>query len=100
MSEHVDIIEDPDGAPYPEEVQVMWDHICDLAVVKTHEPTRETVVAALEATLNSLRNKVLAIHRRAAIGGYCVGCFEGGGRGGALTYSCPTVEALGVTRNE
>jgi hypothetical protein len=47
--EHVDILEDPDGAPYPEEVQVMWGHIQDVAVTITREPTRETVVAALES---------------------------------------------------
>lgn len=98
MAEHVDLIEDPDGAPYPEEVQVMWDHICDLAVTVTGEPTRETVVAALEATLGSLRNKVLAIHQKAARGGYCVGCYEGGGMDGAMTWPCVTAEAVGATR--
>lgn len=48
-TEHVDILEDPDGAPYPEEVQVMWDHIQDVTITITREPTRETVVAALES---------------------------------------------------
>lgn len=47
--EHVDILEDPDGAPYPEEVQVMWNHICDLRLFDDNQPTRETVVAALES---------------------------------------------------
>ena len=47
--EHVDILEDPDGAPYPEEVQAMWNHICDLRLFDDNQPTRETVVAALES---------------------------------------------------
>lgn len=45
----VDLLEDPDGAPYPDEVQFMWDRIAEVAVVRTTEPTRETVVAALES---------------------------------------------------
>lgn len=94
MSEHVDLIEDPYGAPYPEEVQVLWDHICDLAVVTTREPTRETVVAALEAVLDHLRSEVLAIHRAEANANYCEGCYEGGGYDGASEWPCATVKAL------
>lgn len=58
MPEHIDLLEDPDGAPYPEEVQVMWEHISDLAVTTTREPTRETVVAALESVFNHQRTEI------------------------------------------
>lgn len=47
-SDAVDILEDPDGAPYPEPVQRMWDALGD-AIPCWTEPTRETVVAALES---------------------------------------------------
>lgn len=37
---------------------------------------------------------VLAIHHKHETSSHCVGCWEGGGEDGAVSWPCPTVRAI------
>jgi hypothetical protein len=44
-----DLLEDPDGAPYPEEVQTLWRDLNDVMGSLINDGTRRQFVEALES---------------------------------------------------